>query len=397
MMNRFISKRLNSSQAASSLKKTALYELHVELGGTMVPFAGYAMPVLYAGQTHIESHNWTRSNAGLFDVSHMLQSKLNGVNATKFLHKITPTDFQDLPHGTGTLSVLLNRQGGIVDDTLITKQGENDFYVVTNAGCIDRDLEFIQEEISSVSGCSWDVIKGRSLLALQGPKAHEVLEPLLREGQSVKDLFFGQRRQQELFNGVLIDVARSGYTGEDGFEISIRNEDATNFAQLLLDNQIAKPIGLAARDSLRLEAGMCLYGHELDETITPVEAALNWVISKSRRNVVGDATKFNGYQKIMDQLNNKTHKKLRIAFKYTGKGPAARQNCKIFLPDTKTEVGVVTSGSASPSLGNLNIGQGYIQKGHHKKGTELLVQVRNKFFPIEIAKMPLVPTHYYKG
>lgn len=398
MLSRVISKRFNSSQAASNLKKTALYDLHVELGGTMVPFAGYSMPVLYRGQTHIESHNWTRSNAGLFDVSHMLQSRLNGAGATKFLHKVTPTDFQQLPSGSGTLSVLLNDQGGIVDDTLITKQAEDDFYVVTNAGCIERDLEFLGQEIKAVSAdCEWNVITGKALLALQGPKAHEVLEPLLRSDQTVKNLYFGQRRSFELFNGISIDVARSGYTGEDGFEVSISNDKAVEFAQLLLDNQYTKPIGLAARDSLRLEAGMCLYGHELNEQTSPVEAALKWVISKSRRNVADSAVKFNGYAKIMEQLNSNSYSKVRIGFKYLKKGPAARTDMKIFLPDGETEVGVVTSGSASPTLGNINIGQGYVSKDHRKSGTQLLVQVRNKHFPIELVKMPLVATHYYKG
>lgn len=364
----------------------------------MVPFAGYSMPVLYRGQTHIESHNWTRTNAGLFDVSHMLQSRLSGKEATDFLHTVTPTDFKQLPEGSGTLSVLLNKRGGIVDDTLITKQGENDFYVVTNAGCIDRDTEFLRGEIESFSGdCQWDPIKGKSLLALQGPKAHEVLQTLLREGQTLQTLLFGQRRTFELYNGTSIDVARSGYTGEDGFEISLPNDNAVNFAQLLLDNQITKPIGLAARDSLRLEAGMCLYGNELNEDTTPVEAALKWVVSKSRRNVPDNAIKFNGYAQIMDQFTANSNEKVRVGFKYSGKGPAARTGVKIFLPDKKTEVGTVTSGSASPTLGNINIGQAYVSKPYRKSGTELVVQVRNKFFPIELAKMPLVPTHYYKG
>lgn len=395
MLSRVIQRRFNSSQTDSNLKKTALYDLHVALGGTMVPFAGYSMPVLYQGQTHIESHNWTRTNAGLFDVSHMLQSRLTGAGATEFLHKVTPTDFQALEKGNGTLSVLLNEHGGIVDDTLITKQRENDFYVVTNAGCIERDSEFIRSEIKNFAGdCQWEVVQGRSLLALQGPKAHEVFEPLLREGQTVKDLFFGQRRSYELFNGTTVDVARSGYTGEDGFEISLPNDKAVEFAQLLLDNEHTKPIGLAARDSLRLEAGMCLYGHELNEDTSPVEAALRWVISKSRR--AGEGTKFNGYEKIMDQINSNSYSDVRIGFKYLKKGPAARTDAKIFLPDNKTQVGVVTSGSASPSLGNINIGQGYVSKANRKTGTQLSVQVRNKFFPIELAKLPLVPTHYYK-
>lgn len=399
-MRSIVIKRFNStSTAAQALKKTALYDLHVELGATMVPFAGYSMPVLYHDQSHIDSHNWTRANAGLFDVSHMLQSKLTGPDAIKFLHKVTPTDFRPLEANTGTLSVLLNSKGGIVDDTMVTKINDQDFYVVTNAGCIDRDLEFLNDELTFLKpDCSWDVIKGRSLLALQGPKAHQVLQPLLKKDQSLKDFYFGQRRQIELSNGVSIGVARSGYTGEDGFEISVANEDAVDFAKALLDNEVTKLIGLAARDSLRLEAGMCLYGHELNEFVTPVEGALNWLITKSRRNVSDpNEVKFNGYENIMDQINNKTYTKQRVAFKCTKRGPAARTDARIFLPDATTEVGVVTSGSASPSLNNINIGQGYVQKGLHKKGTELLVQVRNKFYPIIVEKSPLVPTSYYRG
>ncbi|CAI4056351.1 hypothetical protein SUVZ_02G1520 [Saccharomyces uvarum] len=397
-LKNLVFKRFNSN-----LKKTALHDLHVSLGGTMVPYAGYSMPVLYKGQTHIESHNWTRTNAGLFDVSHMLQSKLSGPDSIRFLQCVTPTDFNALPIGHGTLSVLLNPEGGVVDDTIVTKENQdNEFYIVTNAGCAKRDTEFLRGELQndSVLDCQWKIIEGRSLLALQGPKAKDVLEPLLQktaQGKTLKELFFGQRDEFALKDGTLVQIARGGYTGEDGFEISVPDEKATEFAEQLLANPVMKAIGLAARDSLRLEAGMCLYGHELDETITPVEAGLNWVISKSRRNLTNEKDWFNGYAKIMDQLNNKTYNRIRVAFKYSKKGPAARNGVKIFLPDAKTEVGLVTSGSASPSLNNINIGQGYVEKGHHKRGTELLVQVRNKFYPIELAKMPLVPTHYYRN
>ena len=394
-MLRIVNKRLYSSHAA--LKHTALHDLHVELGGDMVPFAGYSMPVVYKGQSHIESHRWTRAHAGLFDVSHMLQSKLTGEGATTFLHKVTPTDFKELPIGVGKLSVLLTEQGGIVDDTMITKQGNNNFYIVTNAACAERDSQFLEDELKSHPEAKWAPIKGRSLLALQGPEASQVLQPLLAAEQNLKDLYFGDRRSYKLYNGVIIDVARSGYTGEDGFEISLADKDAVDFARSLLDNETAKPIGLASRDSLRLEAGLCLYGHELDESTTPVEAALSWVVSKSRRNVTQEDQKFNGYDKIIDQITNKTQKELRVGFQYQVKGPAARTGAKIFLPDKKTEVGRVTSGSASPSLDNINIGQGYVLKPHNKKGTELLAQVRNKFFPITVVKMPFVPSHYYKG
>ncbi|CAG58515.1 uncharacterized protein GVI51_D04301 [Nakaseomyces glabratus] len=386
-------KRFNST----ALKKTALHDLHVSLGGTMVEFAGYSMPVLYKGQTHIESHLWTRQNAGLFDVSHMLQSRLTGAEATKLLHSVTPTDFANLPQGTGSLSVLLNEHGGVVDDTIITKEQDNQYYIVTNAGCVDRDTEFLKGEVSKLD-CSWDIIQGRSLLALQGPKAQQVLERLVTRDSKLNELYFGERKEFTLDDATAtrIGVARGGYTGEDGFEISVENGKANEFAQKLLDNELTKPIGLAARDSLRLEAGMCLYGHELTESITPVEAGLAWVISKSRRDA-GSEDQFNGYSKIIDQLKNKTHEIIRIAYKYKGKGPAARPGAKIFLEDGETQIGEVTSGSAAPSLNNINIGQGYVKRAHNKKGKTVLIQVRNKFYPAELAKMPLVQTHYHKA
>lgn len=385
-------RRFNSTAA---LKKTALYDLHVSLGGTMVPFAGYSMPVKYAKQTHVESHHWTRQHAGLFDVSHMLQSSLKGPEAVKFLHKITPTDFASLPLGQGTLSVLLNKEGGIVDDTLITKLSDDEFYIVTNAGCIDQDTKFLREHVQDFN-CQWQPISGRSLLALQGPEAHIVLSRLIKDGaEQLKSLYFGQRRDYKLVDGIDIQVARSGYTGEDGFEISVENKDTLNFAQLLLDNQEAEPIGLAARDSLRLEAGMCLYGHELSTETTPVEASLNWLISKSRRT--GGLGEFNGFARIMDQIKNKSYDQVRTGFQFTGRGPAARTGATLFLEDGVTEVGTVTSGSASPSLGGVNIGQGYVKKGLHKKGTKLMVQVRNKLFPVEVVRMPFVESHYYRG
>ncbi|CAH02226.1 glycine decarboxylase subunit T [Kluyveromyces lactis] len=387
-------RRFNSSSPGSAaLKKTALYDLHVSLGGTMVPFAGYSMPVLYKGATHIESHQWTREHAGLFDVSHMLQSTLKGPKSIEFLHKVTPTDFKALEPKNGTLSVLLNENGGIVDDTLITKINDEEFYIVTNAGCIERDTEFLKDELSKISeGVSWETLKDRSLLALQGPQARYALAKLVKHGD-LKTLYFGQRDDFELTENISAQVARSGYTGEDGFEISVLNKDAALLAQLLLDQPEVKPIGLAARDSLRLEAGMCLYGHELSESITPVEAALNWVISKSRRD--GSLGKFNGFDNIIAQIKDKSYDKVRVGFKYQGKGPAARQDTPI-LNDSDEQVGVVTSGSASPSLDGINIGQAYVKKGLHKKGTQLKVQVRKKTYPIEIVKMPLVPTHYYR-
>lgn len=402
-------KRFQSSSAA--IKQTALHDLHRELGAKMVPFAGYSMPLLYPNiQNHIESHHWVRSKCGLFDVSHMLQSKIGGSDTLSLINKVTPTDFKDMAMFNGSLSVLLNPEGGIIDDLIIIREeGKGDsFHIVSNAARSTEVTEFLQQELQGLNGkdIKFSIIEDESLLALQGPLAAESLNKLIdSDGSNNKltELFFGQRKQFKLKDGTLVNVMRGGYTGEDGFEIAIKNQDSLKFAQSLLSNPDVKPIGLAARDSLRLEAGMCLYGNELDMTTTPVEANLNWLISKTRRDPAA-AEPFNGYSKIMDQLNNKTWTRRRVGFQYTGEkpAPAARHNDKIFDMDQTTQIGIVTSGSISPTLSELtgkpvNIGQGYLNKGHTKSGNQYLVQVRKKFYPIEIKKMPFVPSHYYKG
>lgn len=389
---------LITTRFSSTLRKTALYDLHVRLGAKMVPYAGYSMPILYDGQTHIESHNWTRNKAGLFDVSHMLQSRLTGSYSGELLERLTPTDFDCLPEGKSSVSALLNENGGIVDDTVITKEGCNDFYIVTNAGCADKVRKYFPDQIKQADlqdkDIKWEPILGKALLALQGPQAYNVLKKELKAGGELSSLYFSERRQFELTDGSLVGIARGGYTGEDGFEISIDDDRALNFAESLLNNDLTKPIGLAARDSLRMEAGMCLYGNELNENITPVEANLRWIISKSKRNA-DLKTPFNGSAKIINQLLNKDHDKIRIGFQYAGKGPAARNGCKIYSKDGES-VGFVSSGSASPSLNNINIGQAYVIKSCSKIGTELSVEVRKKMYKIRVTKMPFIPTHYYK-
>lgn len=371
-----------------SLRKTPLHELHVAKGGKMVDYAGFEMPVLYAGQTHIESHNWVRSNAGLFDVSHMLQHRFSGPGVTEVLERITPSDLKGLKPFTSTLSVLLNDKGGIVDDTIISKHADDDFYVVTNAGCRDKDLEFFKSAIEQYgsSNINHETIGG-GLLALQGPKAAEALQKLT--DFNLNDIKFGGSAFVPLAGGSY-HVARGGYTGEDGFEISIPDDKvALQFSEELLSNEDVKPIGLAARDSLRLEAGMCLYGHELSEDINPVEAALAWVIGKRRRTEKG----FNGADKILDILANKKGN-LRIGL-FT-EGPAARQGVEIYAKDNADEpIGVVTSGSMAPSLGK-NIAMGYVPRSHAKAGTELQVKIRGKMRPAEVTKLPFVKPRYYK-
>ncbi|ODV95343.1 hypothetical protein PACTADRAFT_50077 [Pachysolen tannophilus NRRL Y-2460] len=382
-----------------NLLKTPLYDIHLKHGATMVPYAGFAMPVLYKNQSHVESHNWTRTKCGLFDVSHMLQHELKGPGSTDFLHKITPTDLLGIEKMTGTLSVLLNEQGGVIDDCIITKHGDDKFYLVTNAGCREKDIKFIKSELSknSVGEINHKTFEG-TLLALQGPLANQILQKFTNF--NLRELYFGHSAFLNLpsfTNDKTVHVARSGYTGEDGFEISITdNKLAVDFTNALLELQdFVKPIGLAARDSLRLEAGMCLYGHELNENVTPIESSLNWLISKTRRDP-NQRIKFNGFPKIIRQLESP---KTEVNFKRVGltsKGPSPRDGNKIFNFDSpQEEIGTVCSGSPSPTLGG-NVAQAFINKPYNKIGTKVLIEIRNKKREAIVTKMPFVETHLYR-
>ena len=393
-MLRITSKRLYSS--TSNSLKTPLHEAHIELGGKMVPYAGFEMPVLYKGQSHIESHNWVRSKVGLFDVSHMLQHNISGKDAQSLLQKITPIDLSKLPVNTSSLSVLLNNNGGVIDDCIITKHGEDEYYMVTNAGCREKDIKFIKDEAGQFNSVNHNTFEG-TLLAIQGPKAQEILQQFTNEDLS--KIYFGQTKFLKLSPiGATVHLARSGYTGEDGFELSIpsttpeESKQALDFFYTLINEypDVVKPIGLAARDSLRLEAGMCLYGHELTEEITPIEASLTWLIPKTRRDENND---FNGASKILLQIKDKssfTHRRIGL----TSKGPSPRDGNKIFNEDGTVEIGYVTSGSPSPTLGG-NIAQAYIDK-KHKIGSNVKIEIRNKLRDAVITKLPFVPSNLYK-
>ncbi|ODQ79444.1 hypothetical protein BABINDRAFT_161845 [Babjeviella inositovora NRRL Y-12698] len=400
-MLRHISKRLYSS-AAGPLLRTPLYDIHVALGGKMVPYAGFEMPVMYSGQSHIESHNWVRNQAGLFDVSHMLQHKISGPGATAFLEKITPADLKTLKPFTSTLSVLLNEEGGIIDDSIITKHGHDEFYFVTNAGCREKDVKFLRDQMDKHfpnAKFEYKNFEG-TLLALQGPKAAATLQEYTNFDLS--KLYFGQSAYLNLsgFCSDKVHVARSGYTGEDGFEISIPHAGtcSVEFARALLEDnkEVVKPIGLAARDSLRLEAGMCLYGYELSEQTTPIEAALAWLVPKSRRLEYkeGDLAAFNGHATILGQLKDRTLvKQQRVGL--VSKGPSPREGSKIFDASGEKVIGTITSGSPSPTNGG-NVAQGYVDRGAHKNGTPVKIEIRGKLRDGVIAKMPFVEPHYYK-
>lgn len=382
---------------STGLRRTPLYESHVKYNAKFVPYAGFEMPILYKNQSHIESHNWVRSKVGLFDVSHMLQHNFEGPDAAALLQKITPIDLASLQPYTSSLTVLLNENGGIIDDTIVTKHHDEKFYVVTNAGCRDKDLAFIKEEAKAFGNVDHSTWEG-TLLAIQGPRAQEILQKYTSE--SLKDLYFGNSKYLKLnsFVNDSVHLARTGYTGEDGFEMSIKAgneaeaEQSRQFFESLIEEHpdVVAPIGLAARDSLRLEAGMCLYGNELTEDITPIEASLAWLIPKSRREPA--TATFNGASKILEQLNNKglvTRRRIGV----TSKGPAPRGGAKIYHDGN--EVGYISSGSLSPTLG-LNVAQSYLDKTV-KIGSTVQLDIRGKLRDGVVTKLPFVPNNFYKG
>ncbi|KAJ7598976.1 hypothetical protein C8J56DRAFT_915558 [Mycena floridula] len=374
------------------LKKTKLYDFHVQNGAKMVPFAGYSMPLAYGDVGQVASHNHVRECVGLFDVGHMVQSYFRGPTATQFLEWLTPSSLNSLGRYNSTLSVLLNEQGGIIDDTIITKHDSDSFYVVTNAGRRDRDLEWFKTKLAewnskpgSEGPVEMEILEDWGLLALQGPQAASYLQGLT--SYDLRGLTFGQSAFVPI-EGFNLHVARGGYTGEDGFEISIPPSQTVEVAELLSKTPV-QLTGLGARDSLRLEAGMCLYGNDLDETITPVEAGLSWVIGKDRKEKGG----FIGAANVQAHLKDGPSRR-RVGFFVDG--APARQGAKIFDPSTEQEIGIITSGIPSPTVGK-NIAMGYIKSGFHKKGTEVEVEVRSKKRKAVLAPMPFVKPRYWRG
>lgn len=378
------------------LARTPLFASHAKYAAKLGPYAGFEMPLIYKDQSHIDSHQWVRNKVGLFDVSHMLQHRIEGPDAVAFLQKVAPIDANALPENSSSLSVLLNEKGGIIDDTIITKHAPNRFYMVTNAGCRDKDMAFLAREAGAFD-VAHNTFEG-TLLAVQGPQAAALMQKFTTA--DLAKLTFGRTQFLRLNSliGSEIHVSRTGYTGEDGFELSIPSDtdaqaqEARDFFEFLIDEHpdLVKPIGLAARDSLRLEAGMCLYGNELSEDITPVEATLLWLIPKSRRN----DSSFNGSSRILQQLNDKSLvPRRRIGA--VSKGPAPRTGGKIFDASGEKEVGVVASGSLSPTLG-VNVAQCYIDKTV-KIGDEIQLEIRGKKRPATVTKLPFVPNNFYRG
>lgn len=378
----------------ASLKTTPLHAMHVRLGARMAEFGGYDMPIQYSEGIMAE-HTWTRTNAGLFDVSHMGPSflalpQLGGGDeahrkVSALVEKLVPSDIAGLAPGKVQLTVLLNENGGIIDDLMIGRPADparaGMLYIVVNAGTKENDFALIAA--AAKGEAELRRADDRALVALQGPKAEEVIAGIFPQAVALTFMTF-TRIENTPYGRVLI--TRCGYTGEDGFEILVPAEHGEAFANRLMEDHRVKPIGLGARDSLRLEAGLCLYGHDLDETKTPVAASLSWMISKARRER-GD---FPGAQRILSELKSGVPSK-RVGVKPLGRAPA-REGTEIQNAEGET-IGVITSGGFGPTV-NGPVAQGYVDTTYAKPGTPVKLLVRGKSLEAEIASLPFVPARY---
>ncbi len=370
-----------------NLLATPLNALHLELGARMVPFAGYSMPVQYPSGLMAE-HQHTRTAAGLFDVSHMGQLRLVGADAAAAFETLMPVDVSDLPVGKQRYGLLLTEQGTIIDDLMFVNRGE-DLFVIVNGACKAGDIAHIQSRIGS--RCQVIPMPERALLALQGPQAVSALKRLV---PGVEQLVFMTGKQFEWQGGELF-VTRSGYTGEDGFEISVHESQAQALARALLAQPEVKPIGLGARNSLRLEAGLCLYGNDIDTTTTPVEAGLTWAIQKVRRTGGARAGGFPGADRVLGQLQGSVPvERKRVGLVALERVPV-REHTELRTADGQ-RAGEVTSGLLAPSI-DKPVAMAYVDSALATPGARLDAIVRGKTVPMEVTSMPFVPNRYYRG
>ncbi|XP_028679994.2 aminomethyltransferase, mitochondrial [Erpetoichthys calabaricus] len=377
-----------ASTSEGALKRTPLYEFHRDQGGKMVEFAGWSMPVQYK-DSHISSHLHTRQHCSIFDVSHMLQTKVHGKDGVKFMESMVVGDIAELKDNQGTLSLFTNEKGGIIDDLIVTKTDLGYLYVVSNAGCAEKDSAHMQAKLSEFKAAGHDAdleFLDCALIALQGPASARVLQAGMCD--DLTKLTFMTSRISKVFGIPECRVTRCGYTGEDGVEISVPAKHAVQLAESLLKDNAVKMAGLGARDSLRLEAGLCLYGNDIDENTTPVEASLVWTIGKRRRTTLD----FPGASVVVPQIKGKTTRK-RVGL--LSEGPPVRQHTPILSPEGKV-IGEVTSGCPSPCL-KQNVAMGYVETEFSKVGTPVKVEVRKKVVDAVVSKMPFVPTRYYTG
>lgn len=410
---------MSIDSSSTDLFVTPLNALHIELGARMVPFAGYSMPVQYPVGLMAE-HKWCRDNAGLFDVSHMGQLRLVGADAAAAFETLMPVDVIDLPVGKQRYGLLLNDEGGIIDDLMFFNLGEDmrfdgppqeakdpsggsdareaakrggAIFVIVNGACKVGDIAHIQTKIGS--SCQVIPMPERALLALQGPKA---VDALSRLAPGVEKLVFMTGSHFDLA-GIPCFLTRSGYTGEDGFEISVLDTQADALARALLAQPEVKPIGLGARNSLRLEAGLCLYGNDIDTGTTPVEAALNWAMQKVRRSGGARAGGFPGATKILAQLEASAAETGNLTRKRVGLVALERVPVREHteLQDLAGhKIGEVTSGLLGPTV-DKPVAMGYVSIAHAAMGTRVNAIVRGKPVPMEVSPMPFNPTRYYRG
>ncbi|MFO7648427.1 glycine cleavage system aminomethyltransferase GcvT [Halomonas campaniensis] len=369
----------------SELKRTPLYDLHVELGARMVPFAGYEMPVQYPLGVKKE-HEHTRAACGLFDVSHMGQLLLRGPSPAEALETLVPADIVGLPEGMQRYALFTGEEGGILDDLMVVNAGDY-LYLVVNAACQEQDIAHLRRglpEGHEVEGLD------RGLLALQGPRASDVMARLC---PAACEMVFMQHGHFEV-DGIPVWISRSGYTGEDGFEISVPAGQAEALARRLLAEPEVEAVGLGARDSLRLEAGLCLYGHDIDTETTPVEAGLVWAIGKPRRRGGERAAGFPGADLILHQVEAKDHRRKRVGLLGEGRAPV-REGAALFDAEGK-RIGVVTSGGFGPSVGRP-VAMGYLAIEHAEVEATVYAEVRGKRLPMTVSRMPFVTPGYYRG
>ena len=365
----------------ASLKRTPLHALHLRCGAKMTAFAGYDMPVQFADGV-LKEHLHTRAQAGLFDVSHMGQLYLHGDKAAAALERLVPGELQALKPGRTRYTQFTNERGGILDDLMVTRDADR-LYLVVNAACKDADLALLRAGLPR--DIAIETLDDRALIALQGPAAAAVLAARVPD---LATMPFMASVETEI-GGVVCRIGRCGYTGEDGFEISVAAAAAGALAESLLAEPEVAPIGLGARDSLRLEAGLCLYGHDIDETTTPVEADLQWSIGKRRRAEGG----FPGDGIVRDQIENGAPRK-RVGIRPDGRAPA-REGTPIADPDGAA-LGAVTSGGFGPSVGGP-VSMGYVAAAAAAPGTPVLLEIRRKALPASVATLPFAPQRYYRG
>jgi aminomethyltransferase len=369
-----------SEARPDALHRTALHALHLSLGAKMVPFAGYGMPVQYPSGILAE-HRQCRGAAALFDVGHMGQARIHGARAAEAMEALVPGDVAGLAIDHTRYTQLTNDRGGIIDDLMVTRRADHLFLVVNAAG---KEADFAHIQAALPAGCRLERLDDRALIALQGPAAASVLESL---APGVSTLSFMSLAEATI-GGIQCLVSRSGYTGEDGFEISAPNSRAEDLARLLLSKDSVKPAGLGARDTLRLEAGLCLYGHDIDETTTPVEAALAWTIGKRRREQGG----FPGDAVIRAQLAEGP-KRRRVGIRPEGRAPV-RDGAAI-SDEQGQALGSVTSGGFGPTV-QAPVAMGYVAATHTKDGAPLKLALRDRAVDARVARLPFVPHRYHR-